>query len=135
MSTARPFLTALAMLCAVALTSSAVAGPKDIDGKRTRARRTAVGAAVQDNLGPGDAADWRYVRVEGTGDLTITVSFEPGTAKAELTVTDAKGNIISKAKPAKAGTRSITIAVSPGIYYIEVSSPEKTSYTLDTKLV
>jgi hypothetical protein len=133
-SPARPLFSALALLCALGISLSATAGPKDIDGKRTRARRTAVGVAVKDKLGPGDAADWRYVRVEGKGDLTISVTYEPGLSPVQLRITDAKGNVMATATTAKPGAREVTIAVSPGIYYIEVACADPASYTLDSKM-
>lgn len=131
---ARPFVALVAVLCALALTTGAVAEPKDIDGKRTRARRTEVGAQVKDTLGVGDATDWRYVRVEGTGELTVSVAFQPGGGALDLQVTDAKGKVLATADASKPGARTVSLTVSPGIYYIEVSSGAAASYTLDTKL-
>lgn len=134
MRTARPLLIFFVVLLSLGLAADTFAAPKDIDGKRTRARRTAVGAAVKDKLGPGDGADWRYVRVEANGKLTVNVEFQPEGNAVGLKVTDAKGKVIGQAEDKGKGARKLTVPVTPGIYYIEVSSDDKTSYTLDTSL-
>jgi hypothetical protein len=114
--TFRTLAPLVAALCCGGLATNALAGPKDLDGKRTRARKIATGAKVEDMLGPSDKADWRYLRVENGQRITVTVRFTPVDAPVSLGLVDAKGKFLTNGESDKSGTLLAAVPTAPGFY-------------------
>ena len=130
----RALVMFVGVVCVAGVASSAFAAPNDMDGKRTRARKATLGTAIEDRVGPNDLADWRYLRVEAPGTLTVTLKFDPKAASPALNVFDAKGKLLAKGTVDASGGFVASVQVSPGIYYIEVAAPSAVTYTLEAKM-
>lgn len=115
-------------LSALALNLSAQ--PRDRDGNRMQAQKVALGTNHKDTLAPpGDAADWRYIQIENSTRLTITVSTEPTDQNVTVTLTTATGNELAKSTSNK-GRLEIARQLDPGIYYINIQSGSPVSYRM-----
>jgi hypothetical protein len=109
------------------------ASARDTDGSRLGAQAIEVGASASDTLTPPeDGADWRYIKVESAGDIEISLQAKPGDRPVTLKLTKATGDELESART-DAGSATIARSLQPGLYYIEVSSAEKVSYTISVE--
>mgnify|MGYP006291403097 CR=1 FL=1 len=109
------------------------ASARDADGSRLGAQAIEIGASASDSLTPpDDRADWRYIKVESAGDIEIFLQAKPGDRPVTLKLTKATGDELDSART-DAGSATIARSLQPGLYYIEVSSAEKVSYTISVE--
>lgn len=131
---ARPPLLALVTIAVCLwLVGDGQAQERDPDGTRMQARRVAVGTTHKDTLAPpSDAADWRYVRLASTADLTIEVSHEPASQRVQVTLTTATGDELTSAS-SQGGRLKLTRNLDPGIYYISIQASGAVSYRMSIR--
>lgn len=127
---------AIAALFAVAgllAPTSLFGSGRDSDGSRMQARPIALNATASDRLSPpGDPVDWRYVRLTSTHDLRVTVTTQPASSVANVTVTDAMGKSIERGQT-RNGSFEARHNVDPGLYYIAVASSRPLQYTITVR--
>ncbi len=113
--------------------SSATANARDSDGSRLQASSMSLGSTKRDTLvPPRDRADWRSFKVTSKGNVSISLTHKPAKATVSVALTDARGKSVTSASSNK-GSASIRQPLSPGIYYVSVSSGSKVSYSLTVK--
>ena len=105
---------------------------RDADGSRMQAREQKLGASATDRLAPpGDAVDWRYVRVTKDQDLEIRLTTK-GDRAARVQVTNAVGKPIMEGATQK-GQLTLTRRVDPGLYYFAVSATAPVEYSISVR--
>lgn len=106
------------------------AQPRDSDGTRMQAQKVALATTHKDTLTPpADSADWRYVQIEKTTRLTISVSSEPADKNVTVFLTTATGNELAQSS-SNNGRLEISRQLDPGIYYINIQSGSPVSYRM-----
>jgi hypothetical protein len=103
---------------------------RDSDGSRLGAESQALETEQEDSLDPpDDESDWRYVEIESERTLEVGLSGEIDGESAELRLTSATGEELESSMHSGKTTR-IRRELSPGVYYIEVTSDAAFDYTI-----
>ena len=103
---------------------------RDSDGSRLGASEQKLGTTRDDTLNPpDDRADWRYIQIKEAKTVRFSLDVKPTDKSADLTVTRATGDELETSSTEE-GSAEIERKLDPGIYYVEVTSSSKVSYSL-----
>ena len=122
--------TVIVGLALVAWLTPDRAEARDSDGSRLGAQAHKLGSTHEDTLAPpSDVADWRYIKVEKSQTITISVSVEPTERSVELVLTRATGDELDT-KNSEKGEGTLERELEPGLYYLKVGASAAISYSL-----
>ena len=121
----------LGLMVALFVATPAVADEsRDSDGSRLGAEPQALETEQEDSLDPpDDESDWRYVEIESERTLEVGLSGEFESDSAKLRLTSATGEELESSIHSETTTR-LRQELSPGVYYIEITSDAACDYTI-----
>lgn len=125
--------SALVVIAAMMAPATLYGSGRDSDGSRMQARPIALGSSNNDRLSPpADPVDWRYVRLANAHNLRVSVTTQPASATATVTLTDAMGKSLVRGQTS-GGTFETRRQLDPGLYYIAVAASRPLQYTISVQ--
>lgn len=127
------------LLVGVAVLSVFVGGADetDEDGTRMRAPQIEVPSSHDDELTPPeDTEDWRYIVLEKSKELQVTLEAISEESRLRLRIDRASGDEVFSGETKSRGEAArVTFeqTLEPGIFYLEVSADQTASYRLTLK--